>query len=221
MLQLSIAPGPGDVAKFQGVVNALPDVWGGRVLDCGARSGNMAAVLRGRVASYTSLDLVPPADVVASLDAPLPIPDRAFDVAVVLDVLEHTNDLHFALGEVCRVAARHVVVSLPNCFDVTSRLRILRGRHISAKYGLPVERRLDRHRWFLSLDDAHAFLRGFAPGAGFRLTEARVMVGPRRARLAPLIRRWPNLFAPTYLALLTRTADATGSGAPSPRAAAG
>ncbi|MEM8530174.1 MAG: class I SAM-dependent methyltransferase [Chloroflexota bacterium] len=44
----------------------------------------------------------------------LPFPDRTFDVITMLEVLEHIPDTKRALTEVCRVAQRFVVISVPS-----------------------------------------------------------------------------------------------------------
>jgi ubiquinone/menaquinone biosynthesis C-methylase UbiE len=47
----------------------------------------------------------------------LPFADRSFDVVTMLEVLEHIPDTERALGEVCRVADRFVVLSVPSKAD--------------------------------------------------------------------------------------------------------
>lgn len=47
----------------------------------------------------------------------LPFADRSFDVVTMLEVLEHIPDTERALSEVCRVAERFVVLSVPSKAD--------------------------------------------------------------------------------------------------------
>jgi hypothetical protein len=54
---------------------------------------------------------------------------------VALDVLERTNAIHHAFDELCRLARRHVLIALPNQFDIHDRLVTVRGRKRSGKYG--------------------------------------------------------------------------------------
>ena len=194
----------GDTGKFEGVVDAFPDLWHGAVLDVGCRSGNLRWVLGGRIERYVGVDLVPPADVVADLETGLPFEDRTFDVTVALDVLEHTNDLHAAFDELARVTRRALVLSLPNCYEAGTRLKILFGRPLGGKYGLPVAPPQDRHRWFFSLADAARFVHDYGAARGWRVVSEGLLAGPRRRRLAPVIRRFPGLLGKTYVAHLER-----------------
>jgi len=43
----------------------------------------------------------------------LPFPDRSFDVAAAMEVLEHVPDPERTVGEMARVAGRHLLVSVP------------------------------------------------------------------------------------------------------------
>ena len=42
------------------------------------------------------------------------LPDRSFDLAAAIEVLEHVPDPHRTLAEMARVAARHLLVSVPH-----------------------------------------------------------------------------------------------------------
>ena len=146
--------------------------------------------------------MVAPADIVADLDDGIPLPDDEVDVVVALDVLEHTDGIHAALGEMCRVARRCIIVSLPNGNELSARLNHLRGRPISGKYGLPLDPPTDRHRWLFSMSEAQAFCRHRARLGGWALIDEGYMLGPRRARLGRLARTRPELSSPTYVARL-------------------
>ncbi len=202
-MKLYPAPSGGETGKFEGVVSAFPGVWRGHVLDVGSRSGNLKRALGERITGYTSVDIIPPADIVGSIEEGLDRPDGAFDVVVALDVLEHTNDFHRAFRELCRLARHSVVISLPNAYDYLARARYIQGKPISGKYGIPLEPVLDRHRWLFSLTDASRFCHAYAPTIGWRVEEEGVHVGPGRARLGSLVTRFPDLLGQTYLVLLS------------------
>jgi len=191
--------------KARGVVQTYPGIWSGTIVDVGCRSRDVEKALQGRSGfTYIGVDIEPNAEVVADLGEKLPFDDDFADVVTALDVLEHTDDIHRAFGELCRVASKYVVITLPNAYELGVRLRHLRGRPISGKYGLPVERPEDRHRWFFSLKDSQVFLRAQARRHGWRVADERATVGRRRARGGPAVRRWPNLLSQTHLVLLEK-----------------
>jgi 2-polyprenyl-3-methyl-5-hydroxy-6-metoxy-1,4-benzoquinol methylase len=197
-------PGGSAYDKASGLVAAFDGLWSGTVLDVGCRTMELSKALAGHEVSYLGLDVRPPADIVADLDAAIPLDDQSVDLVVALDVLEHTNDLHHAFAELCRVARSHVLISLPNCYEIRLRTAIARGRPLGDKYGLPVEPPADRHRWFFSLDDARRFCSQRAAAEGWQVADERVVVGPLRGRIRPLVQRWPNLLSPTLVTLLSR-----------------
>jgi hypothetical protein len=143
--------------------------------------------------------------VIADLGGGLPLRTRGADTIVALDVLEHTDDIYNAFAELCRVASRNVVITLPNMYDWTATLRHLRGRRLSGKYGLPVDPPTDRHRWFFGLDEARDFCRARSAAAGWCVSDERVVVGPRGQSVVAknVARRLPRWFCSTYFALLT------------------
>jgi len=85
----------------------------GRVLDVGC--GDAAIVWGGHPPDYVTcvdLDVYPHTHVQAAAEA-LPFKDNSFDTALLLEVLEHVDDVDVVLSEAPRVAKR-VIVSYPN-----------------------------------------------------------------------------------------------------------
>lgn len=206
-MKVFVAPGPGEMGKFQGVVKAFPpNIWEGLILDVGCRSKNFKRLISSRAVGYCGVDLSPPADVVANLEHGLPFFEASFAVVVALDVLEHTDDIHKAIGELFRVSRRFVVISLPNGYELMARLKFLLGRPISGKYGLPVEAPNDRHRWFFSFNEAKVFIHGISQKYGFEVAEEGCLIGPRRgfAIGRAMTGLLPNLLSPWYLVLLRK-----------------
>ena len=204
-MKVFVSPSRDEIGKFQGVVQAFPGIWDGLVLDVGCRSGNLKGVLPGKQVRYCGLDLFPPADVIGNIEADLPFADVSFDTVVALDVLEHTNNIHEALNNLCRVARKYVLITLPNIYELQSRINFLFGRRLSGKYGLPFTPTVDRHRWFFSLREAKAFVHMLGRQQGFAVVAEGCLIGPRRGFvMRGLVSYWPNLLSPLYVALLRR-----------------
>lgn len=72
------------------------------------RVADIEAVHRGGIEGLSVLG----ADVIA-----LPLANRSFDVVTMLEVLEHVPDTQRALAEICRVANRFVILSVPSRAD--------------------------------------------------------------------------------------------------------
>jgi SAM-dependent methyltransferase len=205
-VQIFVCASPDETGKFGAVVQAVAGAWQGSVLDVGCRSGGFKRALpKGRM-RYCGLDLSPPAHVVGKLDAGLPFQNASSDTVVALDVLEHTDDIYASFAELCRVARTHVLVVLPNLYEIGYRLKFLMGRRPSAKYGLPLEPPDDRHRWLFSFRDAKRFTHALGQQHGFQVKTEGCLVGPRRGVVGcrSIVRLYPNLLSPWYLALLER-----------------
>jgi SAM-dependent methyltransferase len=156
-----------------------------RILDAGCGSGrNMVALARrgtvtGVELAARSLELARARDagpvLPGSLDEPLPFDGEAFDLAVVLDVLEHVRDDGAALRELARVVAPggRLLVTVPQYGWLWGEHDVLSHHH----------RRYTR-----------ALLLGRAAAAGWRAERVTafntVLLGPIAvARLAQRARR--------------------------------
>ena len=85
----------------------------GRVLDIGC--GDAVIVWGGRPPDFVTcvdLDVYPHTHVQAAAEA-LPFKDNTFDTVLMLEILEHVDDVEAALKEALRVA-RRVIISYPD-----------------------------------------------------------------------------------------------------------
>lgn len=152
-------------------------------------------------ANYTGIDFGGEPDLAINLEEVdrLPFVDEAFDAVVCSEVLEHLDNLHGIFGELVRVARRHIIISLPNCWYSTRR-PLSRGHGAIRHYGLPLERPKDRHKWFFSLSEAHGFLGGQARARSLVIAEMLATEKPK----APLLRVVRRMFYPRQAHYLNR-----------------
>ena len=104
-------------------------------------------------------------------------------MVVALDVLEHTDDIYYSFAELCRVARHHVLLVLPNLYEIGIRKRVFFGQRISGKYGLPVNPPMDRHRWMFSFREAENFTHAMAKKCGLEVVGEGCLTGPRRSAI--------------------------------------
>lgn len=140
------------------------------VLDVGCYEAPLREMLKE--VKYVGVDFAGKPDITLNLDTrePLPFADASFRNVICIEVLEHLEQLHHVFGELVRVSAEHVIVSLPNCWR-DARRPIERGRGHFAHYGLPSEPPQDRHRWFFSYTEACDFMRARAGHHGLTIVE--------------------------------------------------
>ena len=171
---------PGWVVQNFGTVFSVQSV-----ADIGCDAKQLQQVLPPGI-RYLGVDLNPSADVVVDLDSgqPLPISDQSYESVVALDILEHLEEIHFVFDELCRIASRYVLISLPNSLHTAINGHFL-GKHdkrperryqygkFTKFYGLPYEKPKDRHRWFFSTQGAEDFIHYRAAKNGFRVIDTR------------------------------------------------
>ena len=169
------------------------------LLDAGCRTMDLKPLL-SECREYYGSDLIPSDGVLeCNLENKLPFDDNSYDVVTALDDIEHLDNPHSAIHELCRVAKNTVYISLPNMYYIQFRWNFLFGKGISGKYNFPPHAILDRHRWVLSYSEALAFI--FANSDGY--TVEHEMILPVRGRTKYIVepiekwlaKKWPNLFA--------------------------
>ena len=169
------------------------------LLDAGCRTKDLRPLLKG-CKRYFGTDIIPTTDVLqCNLEKKLPFKDSSFDIVTALDVLEHLDNPHSAIKELCRVAKKAVFISLPNMYYIEFRIRFLKGNGISGKYNFSETPLIDRHRWILSYSEALAYVSANTFGHNVDHQMILPVRGRTRPIIAPLERylasKWPNLFA--------------------------
>lgn len=164
---------------------------GRSVLDVGCSQSAIRKYLPDAV-KYTGIDISGNPDIILNLDriAHVPFNDNSFDCVICADVLEHLENIHFVFDELCRIANRFVIITLPNPIYSLHRY-ILKRRYANPLksdkfgnylkyYGLPREKPDDRHRWFYGYDEAVEFLnyRASKNGLTVDLVENNLMYEP-------------------------------------------
>jgi len=130
----------------------------GRVLDVGCWERDLKKFLDSNT-EYVGIDISGSPDIKVDLEKQkIPFGDNFFDCVVCTDVLEHLDNIHDVFDELIRVSKKYIIVSLPNCY-ATNIMRVIFGKTESRFYGLPIEKPIDRHKWFLNYNQAENFIK--------------------------------------------------------------
>ncbi|HSG48909.1 MAG TPA: methyltransferase domain-containing protein, partial [Longimicrobiales bacterium] len=136
-------------------------------------AGRALGLLRERGVEVHALDFWP--------ESRLPFPDHAFDVATLLDVVEHLPGSPLPLlSEIRRVLrpGGHLVLAGPNAAKLTSRLRLLAGTHPHIPFDAWVEGPYYSHYREYTPSEYGALL----ARAGFQVTSVERTTGPWASR---------------------------------------
>lgn len=179
------------------------------VLDVGCFEAPLRDILTS--VTYTGIDMAGKPDHTVNLEEVerLPFDDNAFKCVLCIDVLEHLDNLHTIFSELVRVSEKYIIVSLPNCW-CDARRPIERGKRSFAHYGLPLDKPVDRHKWFFSFTEAQHFIEGKAEELNLSVEGMCIAEKPRN-RILRLLRkiRYPgnqyhNRYSRTLWAVLSK-----------------
>jgi len=128
-----------------------------RVADIGCFKAPLRSLLKN--CEYIGVDVAGEPDIQLNLDTqdPLPFKDNEFNAVLCIEVLEHLDNLHLIFDELVRISNQYIVVSLPNCWR-DARRKIEKGSGDFLHYGLPMQKPIDRHKWFFNSQQAEEFL---------------------------------------------------------------
>lgn len=183
---------------------SLPEHEFRNVLDLGCGDGKLRDDLPKGI-QYQGLDLREGKGIIShNLEKGIPFGDKSSDVIFALEVLEHLENIHFVFEEMLRVARNEMIISLPNMFHWSHRLRYFFGKIPMIKYTFYPQKQanihLDRHRWLPSHESSVEFIKFNAKG---RKTEVFYGIYPyKRFKFfgeidSFLSRFFPNLFVYT------------------------
>jgi predicted SAM-dependent methyltransferase len=147
---------------------------GRTVLNCGGGGKKYLAKYLDDNIAYKEIDIDGEPDLLIDLENTYPIPmeSNSFETVVCTDVLEHLDEFHRTFEEIIRISSGYVIISLPNSLKVLTAYLFLKNytessadKNYSQKYfgihskyyGLPLQKPLDRHKWFFSITDLENF----------------------------------------------------------------
>ena len=139
----------------------LADELQGSLLDVGCYEAPLRDILTDT--EYFGIDIVGKPDLVCNLEEveTLPVEDKSYRSTCCFEVLEHLDSFHRIFNDLFRTAREHVLVSLPNCW-CSARRPLEKGRGEIAHYQLPLERPVDRHKWFINSSQIINFFESYA-----------------------------------------------------------
>jgi len=153
----------------------------GIILDVGCRDRHAEKYLKGNF-KYVGIDISGKPDVIVDLEnQKIPFQDNYFDAVICLDVLEHLNNIQDVFDELLRVSKRYVVISLPNCYP-SILFNVISGREKTKHYGLPIESKKDRHKWFFNYKEAKEFIMKKAEKNGAKVIDIHPFIKNRPLR---------------------------------------
>lgn len=154
------------MSRIRFAANILKPIRPNSVLDIGCRDGELSEHLSGT--EYHGADLVSGERVTYVGDVTQMKFDRCFDVVVACDILEHLEDPSAMFDNIVPLASKHVLISLPNTYDLKSIWKFLR-QDMGGKYRFTEEHPEDRHRWLMSRDEIVAFAQAKARKHGLKV----------------------------------------------------
>jgi|SRR5256885_12538696 len=172
------------------------------VLDVGCRDGALAELLPA--ADYAGADLRSGPRVKFVGDITRMQLDETFDAVVALDILEHLDNPSEMFDRLVPVADRWLLISLPNSYDLKSRMQFAIRGHLGGKYVFSEIHPQDRHRWLMSRTEIQEFARAKSMKHGLAVRLVDMTFGSSGERtLAASAGRFASAVLPRSLSTAT------------------
>jgi hypothetical protein len=168
------------------------------ILDVGSRDNRLKSMLKVGC-KYYSNDLfqneVNGVDFVGDIMS-IDIAEQ-FDLVCAIDILEHTEMPNLVFERLVSLSTYGILISLPNCYDLKSRLKFMFSGSLGGKYRFLPEPNLDRHRWLMSRSEIWNFYCAMASAnkiSKFEIIDMQYgdRSGSLRSRIRSLTRSLPN-----------------------------
>ncbi len=129
------------------------------VLDVGSSKNFLKKYISNDI-DYVSVDIVgePNFKIDLETEGLSSFEDNNFNTVICTEVLEHLNNLHDVFDDICRVSNKYIIISLPNNW-LYFKYMLIKNKGETKFFGLPVEKPIDRHKWFFNYDQALYFIK--------------------------------------------------------------
>jgi len=145
------------------------------VLDVGADAMYLKSLVESTGGEYTGIGYGKGIEHFLNLEqVPFPFGNQSFETVLCFDVLEHLENIHAVFDELCRISKQTIVISLPN--PIAGAFGVLRNDDYAEDqsikfYGLPIDKPVDRHRWFFTEKESINFINKRAEMNGFSVIQ--------------------------------------------------
>lgn len=109
--------------------------------------------------------------------------DRKFDCVLALDIVEHVDDPYTLMDKLISLADKHVLISLPNIYDVSHKIDFVFRETLGRKYNFSTENSLDRHRWIMNYEEVYSFFQHYSRKYDMKLETKDLAIGERSRSL--------------------------------------
>jgi hypothetical protein len=161
--------------KAKYVFDKYSELFQNSVLDVGADAMYLKPLIESSSSRYVGIGYGEDIDFSLNLEeVPFPFDNNSFETVICLDVLEHLENIHAVFDDLCRISNESIVISLPN--PIAGAFGVLRNNDYSEDqcikfYGLPIDKPVDRHRWFFTERESINFITKRAKINGFSVVQ--------------------------------------------------